>query len=65
MVTITTAIMGLVNACLQLVVAFGVNISDAQNAAITTFVNALLIVGALVWDYAHKNPVPPKTASTG
>jgi hypothetical protein len=48
--TYTAAILGLVNAALQLVIAFGVSISDAQNVAITTFVNAGLVVVALVLD---------------
>lgn len=64
MATVTTAIMGLVNAALQLLIAFGVSVSDAQNAAITAFVNALLIACAVGFDLYHKNAIPPKPAST-
>lgn len=57
--TVTSSILGLVNAALQLVVSFGVNVSDSQNAAITGLVNAALIVIALVWDNIHRTPSKP------
>ena len=55
--TITTAIMGVTNAVLQLVIAFGVTVSDAQNAAITGVVNAILVAVAVLWDQRRK-PTP-------
>jgi len=59
--TITAAVMGLVNAALQLLIAFGVTISDSQNVAITAFVNALLVIVALVLDKKTTltTPTPP------
>jgi hypothetical protein len=59
MATYTAAITGLVNAALQLVIAFGVSITDAQNAAITVFVNAALVVVALVLDHKTTVTSPP------
>lgn len=60
--TYTAAAMGLLNAALQLLIAFGISISDAQNVAITAFVNALLVIVALVLDRKTTltTPSPPK-----
>ena len=67
--TISAAVLGLVNAALQVVVAFGVNLTDNQNAAITALVNAVLIVSALVYELVRKQspvaPAAPPTAGTG
>lgn len=58
--TISAAVLGLTNAILQVVISFGVNVSDTQNAAITALVNALLVFSALVWELRSKrSPVPP------
>jgi hypothetical protein len=59
---ITAAAMGLLNALLQVLIAFGISISDAQNVAITAFANALLVVVALVLERKTNvlTPSPPK-----
>lgn len=57
-VTFTTLLIGLVNAVLQLVVSFGVNLSNTQDVSITAVVNALLLVAAYLWAYFRK----PKAA---
>jgi hypothetical protein len=53
------AVVALANAAMQLVVSFGVSLTDAQNAAITGLVNALLLVGAL---FVHTGSTPPPPA---
>lgn len=60
--TYTAAIMGLLNAGLQLLISFGISISDAQNVALTAFVNAVLVVVALVLERKTNvlTPSPPK-----
>lgn len=60
--TITAAVMGLLNALLQVLIAFGISITDAQNVAITAFANALLVVVALVLERKTNvlTPSPPK-----
>jgi len=63
--TITAAVMGLVNAALQLLIAFGVTISDSQNVAITAFVNALLVIVALVLDKKTTLTTPTPPAAGG
>ena len=63
--TITAAVMGLVNAALQLLIAFGVSISDTQNVAITAFVNALLVIVALVLDKKTTLTTPTPPAAGG
>lgn len=67
--TISAAVLGLVNAALQVVVAFGVNLTDNQNAAITALVNAVLIVSALVYELVRKQspaaPAAPPPAAPG
>ena len=50
----TAAILGLVNAALALLLAFGVEVTDAQQAAITGGVNAVLVAVA-----AWKDPSVP------
>lgn len=42
------AVVGLLNAVLQVVNAFGVKLSDGQNVAITALVNAVLVIVSLV-----------------
>lgn len=64
MSTYAAAITALVNATLQLIIAFGVSISDAQNAAITVFVNAALVIVALVLD-RKTNITTPKPPAAG
>jgi len=49
-VTITAAIMAVLNAALAVVAAWGVNLSDDQRGSITLLANALLVLGALVYD---------------
>lgn len=44
--TKTAALIGLINAFLILLTAFGVELSDAQRAAIVTAVNAVLVAAA-------------------
>lgn len=44
--TKNAAILGAVNAALALLLAFGVDISDAQNVAVVGGVNALLVLVA-------------------
>ena len=48
--TKTAAILGALNAVLVLLLAFGVSVSDAQIAAIMTFANAVLVLGAALLD---------------
>lgn len=48
--TKTAAILGAVNAVLALLLAFGVDVSSEQQAAITGIVNALLVLGAALLD---------------
>jgi hypothetical protein len=63
-------VMGIVNAALAMLLAFGVNMTDAQVGTVTAFVNALLILVASV---AHVNakhtksviPAPPVDESKG
>lgn len=57
--TISAAVLGLANAVLQTVAAFGVSLSDNQNAAITGLLNAALVFGFLAYDLYHKTPSPP------
>lgn len=62
-VPLSAAIVGVDNTVLQLVVSFGVGVTDAQNAAITGLVNALLVLGGIVEHYrirASQSPVPPR-----
>jgi hypothetical protein len=61
-VSLTTAVVGLVNAVLALLLAFGVSITQGQTAAIVTVVNALLIVGAVVYDQLVKRRAAVKPA---
>lgn len=44
-VALSAALVAVLNTALQLVVSFGVNLTDRQNAAITGLVNALLVLG--------------------
>lgn len=48
--TKTAAIMGLVNAVLYALLAFGVALSDGQQLAITGLANALLVLAAVLLD---------------
>ena len=48
-VTIGAAITGAVTAVLALLVAFGVTLTDEQQAAILGFVSAALILASLLW----------------
>lgn len=57
--TISAAVLGLANAVLQTVAAFGVSLSDNQNAAITGLLNAVLVFGFLAWDLYRKTPAAP------
>lgn len=50
----TAAVLGLVNAALALLLAFGVEVTDAQQAAITGGVNAVLVLWA-----AWRDPAVP------
>ena len=63
-VTIPAAILAAVNALLVLVAAFGVTISQAQQAAVTVFVNALLVLGALLYDWRRRPKAPPPQAAS-
>jgi len=63
--TYTAAVMGLVNAALQLVIAFGVSITDTQNVAITAFANAVLVIVALVLDKKTTLTTPTPPAAGG
>ena len=65
-VTLPTAIVTLVNAALALLLAFGVNVTETQTAAIVTFVNAVLLIAGVLWDYRKRKvaaapvtPTPP------
>lgn len=62
-VAVSAAVLGVVNTLLQLIVSFGVNITDAQNAAITGLVNSVLVLAAIVEHYrikANGTATPPK-----
>ena len=61
-VTLPVAIVGFVNAVLGLLLAFGVNVTEAQTAAIGIVVNAALILGGLLWDYRQKLRAAPAVA---
>jgi hypothetical protein len=54
-------IVGFVNALLQLVVSFGVNVTANQDASITVVVNSLLVLTAVLWrvNGGHKNAPGP------
>ncbi len=61
-VPVSAAIVGVVNTLLQLVVSFGVSVTDSQNAAITGLVNSLLVLAGVVEHYRIRNgakPTPP------
>lgn len=59
-VSMTTAVVGLVNAVLALLLAFGVQVTVEQSSAIVTVVNALLVVVALGYDQVVKRrPATP------
>ena len=65
-IPIYAAITGVVNTVLQLVVSFGVPITDSQNAAITGLVNALLALGGVVAHFWIKaNGTKPGGGVTG
>lgn len=57
--TLPALILGFVNAVLQMVVAFGVTISDQQNAAITAVVNAALVLGVSLYHLLKAERQPP------
>jgi hypothetical protein len=66
--TLTAAIMAVVNAVLSLVINFGVNLTDAQRASIVGVVNAVLIFGAIGYDQwrgLKKSALPPPPPATG
>lgn len=63
--TVSAAVLGLANAVLQTVAAFGVSLSDNQNAAITGLLNAALVFGFLAYDLYHKTPAPPAPPVAG
>lgn len=48
-ITFTAAVTTVVNAGLSLLLAFGVNVTEAQTAAITGFVNAVLLFGSIAY----------------
>lgn len=63
-IPLSVALASVVNTVLQLVVSFGVNITDTQNASITGLVNALLVMLGVIEHYRIKNgsgktPPPP------
>ena len=53
-VPITAAITGVLNTALQLVISFGVTITDSQNAAITGLVNSVLVLVGVIEHYRIK-----------
>jgi hypothetical protein len=53
-VTLTAAIIGVVNTVLAAVVTFGVNLSDSQSTAITAAVNAVLVLVAVMLNPASR-----------
>lgn len=57
------AIVAFVNAILAVVTNFGVSLTDTQKGSITALVNAALVLGGLVYAYAHKQgkQSPPPT----
>lgn len=59
-------VMGLVNALLGLLLAFGVNLSETQQGAIIAFVNAAMIVMAHMGHRLGEvsvTPLPPATSN--
>jgi hypothetical protein len=48
--TKTAAILGAINAVLALLLAFGFDVTSEQQAAITGIANALLVLGAALFD---------------
>jgi len=53
-IPVSAAIFGVVNTTLQLVVSFGVSITDSQNAAITGLVNSVLVLVGVVEHFRIK-----------
>jgi hypothetical protein len=62
--TITAAILGVVNTALAFLIAFGVDLTQEQTGAITAVVNAVLVLAALVYDRWHgttmRSQIPSK-----
>ena len=67
LVSFPVAVMGVVNAVLALLLAFGVNVTEAQTAAIVGAVNALLVLAGFLWDMRTKKnaAAAPSTTPTG
>ena len=53
-VPVAAAVTGVLNTALQLVVSFGVNITDSQNAAITGLVNSVIVLVGIVEHFRIK-----------
>lgn len=47
-VALSAALVAVLNTALQLVISFGVNLTETQNASITALVNALLVLAGVV-----------------
>ena len=70
MVSFPVVVVGVVNTVLALLIAFGVNVTEGQSAAIVAVVNAVLALGAYLWDLRAKKkaaapPTPPAPATGG
>lgn len=48
--TLTAAIMAVVNGILAVLLAWGVDLTTDQQTSVTVLVNAVLVLGALVYD---------------
>lgn len=62
-IPVSVALASVVNTALQLVVSFGVTITDSQNAAITGLVNSILVLLGVLEHYRIKanGGTPPGT----
>lgn len=58
----TAAIMGLTNAALAALIAFGISLSETQTAAVVGLVNAALILGDLLLQSRSRSATSPPAA---
>lgn len=62
--TLTTALVALINAVLAVVVNFGVSLTETQTGSITLAVNAAVVFGALVFDKMTGRKLTPPPAGS-
>lgn len=57
--TVAPAIVGFVNAVIQVIIAFGVDVTPGENASIVGLVNVALIAGHQVLESFYRHDPPP------